>query len=94
MLVPNLKADLLSGAPIQVSQADLIAKNLKIQGFRMYCEEFLPKIRAALTEATEVVASGKLNLPFSAIYKPSQIKEAAEHAERGGKVLLDFNPSN
>ena len=54
-------------------------------------DEYLPKIRAALTEATKVVASGKLTLPISAIYKPSQIKEAIEHAQRGGKVLLDFN---
>jgi hypothetical protein len=56
----------------------------------MYYEDYLPKIRAALTEATEVVASGKLTLPNSATYKPSQIKEAVEHAQRGGKVLLDF----
>jgi NADPH:quinone reductase-like Zn-dependent oxidoreductase len=84
----------LSGAPIQVSQGDLIVKRLNIRGFWMYYEEYLPKIRAALTEATNVVASGKLTLPFTAIYKPSQIKEAIEHAERGGKILLDFNHTN
>ena len=27
-------------------------------------------------------------------YKPSQIKEAIEHSQRGGKVLLDFNHPN
>jgi len=84
----------LSGAPIQVSQGDLLVKRLNIRGFWMYYEEYLPKIRAALTEATNVVASAKLTLPFTAIYKPSQIKEAIEHAERGGKILLDFNHSN
>ena len=57
----------------------------------MYYEEYLPKIRAALTEATKVVASGKLTLLITATYKPSQIKEAIEHYLRGGKVLLDFN---
>ena len=46
---------------------------------------------AALTEATKVVASGKLTLPVTTTYKPSQIKEAIEHSQRGGKVLLDFN---
>jgi len=81
----------LSGLPIHVRQGDLISKRLKIHGFWMYYEEYLPKIRAALTEATEVVASGKLTLPISATYKPSQIKEAIEHSQRGGKVLLDFN---
>lgn len=81
----------LSGAPIQVGQGDLIAKRLNIHGFWMYYEEFLPKIRAALAEATNAVASGKLRLSITATYKPHQIKEAIEHAQRGGKVLLDFN---
>ena len=81
----------LSGLPIHLPQADLIGKRLNVHGFWMYFDEYLPKIRAALTEATKVVASGKLTLPISAIYKPSQIKEAIEHAQRGGKVLLDFN---
>src|SRR6201981_322239 len=84
----------LSGVPIHVSQGDLIVKKLNIHGFWMYYEEFLPKIRAALTEATKVVASGKLTLPVTATYKLSQIKEAIEHSQRGGKVLLDFNHSN
>ena len=48
-------------------------------------------MRAALTEAIRVVTSGKLSLPIATTYKPSQIKEAIEHYERGGKVLLDFN---
>jgi len=81
----------LSGLPIHVSQGDLIVKRLNIHGFWMYYEEYLPKIRAALTEATKVVASGKLTLPISATYKLSQIKEAIEHSQRGGRVLLDFN---
>jgi NADPH:quinone reductase-like Zn-dependent oxidoreductase len=81
----------LSGLPIHVLQGDLIGKRLTIHGFWMYHEEYLPKMRAALTEATKVVASGKLSLPFTTTYKPSQIKEAIVHSQRGGKVLLDFN---
>src|SRR5882762_9850753 len=81
----------LSRSPIQVGQGDLIAKRLNIHGFWMYYEEYLPKIRAALTEAAKVIASGKLTLPITAKYKPSQIKEAIEHSQRGGRVLLDFN---
>ena len=84
----------LSGVPIHVSQSDLIVKKLNIHGFWMYYQEFLPRIPAALTEATKVVASGKLTLPFTAIYKPSQIRQAVEEAERGGKILLDFTSSN
>jgi NADPH:quinone reductase-like Zn-dependent oxidoreductase len=81
----------LSGLPVYLPQADLIGKRLNIQGFWMYFEEFLPKIRAAQAEATQVVASGKLSLPVTATYKPEQIKEAIEHYQRGGKVLLAFN---
>jgi NADPH:quinone reductase-like Zn-dependent oxidoreductase len=84
----------MSGLPIQVQQGDLIGKRLNIHGFWMYYEEYLPKIPAALTEATRLVGSGKLTLPMTATYKPSQIKEAIEHSERGGKVLLDFNNPN
>src|ERR1700737_5509739 len=81
----------LSGLPIPLPQGDLIGKRLNIQGFWMYYEEFLPRIRAALTEATQVVASGRLSLPVTATYSPSQIKEAIQHYQRGGKVLLDFD---
>jgi len=84
----------VSGLPIHVRQGDLIGKRLNIHGFWMYYEEYLPKIRAALTEATKVVASGKLSLPITTTYKPSQIKEATEHAQRGAKVLLIFNHPN
>src|SRR6478672_7950972 len=84
----------LSGSPIQVEQGDLIAKRLNIHGFWMYYEEYLPKIPAALAEAANVVASGQLTLPITATYKPSQIKEAIEHSEHGGKVLLDFSNPN
>jgi NADPH:quinone reductase-like Zn-dependent oxidoreductase len=81
----------LSGLPIHAGQGDLISKRLNIRGFWMYYEEYLPKIPAALAEAAKVVASGKLTLPMTATYKPSQIKEAIELSQRGGKVLLDFN---
>jgi NADPH:quinone reductase-like Zn-dependent oxidoreductase len=60
----------------------------------MYDEAYLPKMRAALTEATKVVASGTLRLPITTTYQPSQIQEAIEHSQRGGKVLLDFNHPN
>jgi len=81
----------MSRLPMHVPQGDLIGKRLNIHGFWMYYEEYLPKMRAVLTEAAKVVASGNLSLRFTTTYKPSQIKEAVEHTQRGGKVLLDFN---
>jgi NADPH:quinone reductase-like Zn-dependent oxidoreductase len=81
----------LSGSPIQVGQGDLIVKRLNVHGFWMYYDEYLPKIRAALGDATKAIASGKLMLPITATYNPSQIREAIEQSQRGGRVLLDFN---
>src|SRR5260370_35169848 len=81
----------LSGLPIHVPQGDLIGKRLNIHGFWMYYDEDLPKVRAALTEATKVVASGKLSLPITTTYKLSQVKEEIEHSERGAQLLLHFN---
>jgi len=81
----------LGGSPIYLPQGDLIGKRLHVHGFWMYYEEYLPKMRAAVAEAAKVVASGRLSLPITAAYKASQIKEAIEHYEHGGKVLLDFN---
>ena len=81
----------LSLAPIHLPQGDLIGKRLRIHGFWMYYEEFLPKMRAAQTRAAEVLASGRLTLPVTETYKPSQIREAVEHSQRGGKILLDLN---
>jgi NADPH:quinone reductase-like Zn-dependent oxidoreductase len=84
----------LSGLPIHVQQGDLIGKRLEIHGFWMYYDEYLPKIRAALTETATAVATGTLTLPITTTYKLFQVKEAIEHAQRGGKVLLDFNYPN
>jgi NADPH:quinone reductase-like Zn-dependent oxidoreductase len=81
----------ISGLPIHLPQGDLIGKKLRIHGFWMYYEEFLPKIRTALAEGAQVVAAGKLSLPITRTYKPSEIIEAIEHYQRGCKVLLDFN---
>ena len=81
----------ISGLPIHLPQGDLIGKKLRIHGFWMYYEEFLPTIRTALAEGAQLVAAGKLSLPITRTYKPSQIVEAIEYYQRGRKVLLDFN---
>jgi NADPH:quinone reductase-like Zn-dependent oxidoreductase len=81
----------LGELPIQISQADMIVKGLQVHGFWMYYDQFLPKLQAATLEAMEVIGSGKLKLSATAVYKPSQIREAIEHTQKGGKALLDFN---
>jgi len=80
----------LGGQPIVVSQVDLIAKRMKVHGFWMYLEQYLPKLNAAVRESEALLESGALNVPVVAMYPPSAIKEAVVHATKGVKVLLDF----
>jgi len=81
---------ILSGQPMVVSQVDLIAKRMKVHGFWMYLDQYLPKLSAAVHESATLLESGVLNVPIAAKYPLSAINEAVTHAEKGGKVLLDF----
>ena len=81
---------ILSGQPMVVSQVDLIAKRMKVHGFWMYLDQYLPKLNAAIRESEALLESGVLNVPIAAKYPLSAINEAVAHAEKGVKVLLDF----
>ena len=81
----------LSGQPMVLSQADLIAKRMKVHGFWMYLDQYLPKLNAAVRESEALLEAGTLNVPIAAIYPLSAINEAVKHATKGVKVLLDFN---
>lgn len=82
---------LMSHDPIVVNQGDLVFKKMKVHGFWMYYDEFLPKLNAAMEETEKLIISGDLDITIAKVYALSQIKEAAKHALSGGKVLLDFN---
>lgn len=81
---------ILSGKPMVVSQVDLIAKRMKVHGFWMYLDQYLPKLNAAIRESEALLESGDLNVPIAAKYPLSAINEAVAHATKGVKVLLDF----
>lgn len=81
---------ILSGQPMVISQVDLITKRMKVHGFWMYLEQYLPKLNAAVRESEALLESGVLNVPIAAIYPLSAISEAVTHASKGVKVLLDF----
>ena len=81
---------ILSGQPMVVSQVDLIAKRMKVHGFWMYLDQYLPKLNAAIRESEALLESGVLNVPIAAKYPLSAINDAVAHAEKGVKVLLDF----
>lgn len=66
----------------------LMRKSLTLHNFYQARKEFLPKIPGILSEATELIRTGKLHVPIAAVYPMSAIKEAVAHTQRGGKVLL------
>ena len=70
-----------------------LAKELGIRTGKRdeFLADFLEKHNSALTEASEVMASGNLYLPTDGIYPLGRFQQAFEHAQRGGKVLLDFS---
>ena len=65
------------------------ATNSTIGSYQIDYVNFRPN-RATEWDSTPKRCS-KLTLPITTTYKLSQVKEAIEHSQRGGKVLLDFN---
>lgn len=81
----------MSGAPMSISPLDVIFKRITVRGFLLNDFDFVSLVRPAIGQAAELIAAGRLHAPVAAIYPLSAIKEAVEHTQRGGKVLLDVS---
>jgi NADPH:quinone reductase-like Zn-dependent oxidoreductase len=79
----------MSLGPMSLSPLDVIFKPLTVRGFWLGHPESVAKMAPAVAQAAEMIASGRVNIPVAATYALSSIKEAVEHAQRGGKILLD-----
>ena len=79
----------LGKAPITVSALALIFKRISVRGFFLSDPEHAAKIGPFVTEAADLLRSGRLHAPVAATYPFSAIKDAVAHVQRGGKVLLD-----
>ena len=84
----------MSEAPMSISPLDVIFKPLTMRGFWLGHPEIAAKIAPAITQAAEMIASGRVHIPVAATYPLSSIKEAVAHAQRGGKILLDVAGSS
>lgn len=82
-----------AGQPLEINQHQLIGKHLTVKGFFLGDYDYLSKVVPAQVEAAALVASGALHVPVAAVYPIARIKEALEHLQRGGKILLDFSQS-
>ncbi len=78
----------MSEAPMSISPLEVIFKPLTIRGFWLGHPESAAKSAPAVAQAAEMIASGRVHIPVAATYDLSSIKEAVEHALRGGKILL------
>jgi NADPH:quinone reductase-like Zn-dependent oxidoreductase len=81
---------LMSREPINVSQIGLIFRRIQIHGFWMFSPYYIPKLKKAILQSSQLLERGKLNVPVAEIYPPERVKEAIQHTINGGKVLLQF----
>lgn len=79
---------------MSISPLDVIFKPLTMRGFFLGHRENAAKSVPAIKEAAAMIASGRVHVPIAATYPLSSIKEAVEHVQRGGKVLLDVAGSS
>jgi NADPH:quinone reductase-like Zn-dependent oxidoreductase len=84
----------MSAGPMSISPLDVIFKPLTVRGFWLGHPESTAKSAPAIAQAAEMIASGRVKIPVAATYPLSSIKEAVEHAQRGGKILLDVAGSS
>lgn len=72
----------------------LLRKAVSLHAFYQARPQYDSQMPTLLREAAEFVRAGKLKPPVAAIYPMSRISEAAQHAIRGGKVLLDLQSAD
>jgi NADPH:quinone reductase-like Zn-dependent oxidoreductase len=84
----------MSAGPMSISPLDVIFKPLTVRGFWLGHPESAAKSAPAIAQAAEMIASGRVHIPVAATYPISSIKEAVEHAQRGGKILLEVAGSS
>lgn len=81
---------IVGSATMSIPAWSPIFKQVTVHGFFLGNPDSAAAAPAAVRDVLPLVASGALHTPISGVYPPSAIIEAATHAERGGKVILDF----
>jgi NADPH:quinone reductase-like Zn-dependent oxidoreductase len=84
----------MSLGPMSISPLEVIFKPLTVRGFWLGHPEAAAKSAPAIKQAAEMIASGRVQVPVTATYPLSSIKEAVAHAQRGGKILLEIAGSS
>jgi NADPH:quinone reductase-like Zn-dependent oxidoreductase len=81
---------ILGSATMSVPAWAPIFKQVTVHGFFLGNPDSALAAPRAVRDVLPLVVNGGLHTPISGVYPPSAIVDAARHAERGGKVILDF----
>jgi NADPH:quinone reductase-like Zn-dependent oxidoreductase len=81
----------MSEEAMVISPLDVIFKPLAFRGFWLGHPEFAAKAGPAVREAAEMIAAGEVSVPIAGVYPLREVRQAAAHAAKGGKVLLEVS---
>jgi len=80
----------MSEEAMAISPLDVIFKPLALRGFWLGHPEFGSKAGPAMREAAEMIATKEVSVPIARVYPLREVQQAAAHAAKGGKVLLEI----
>ncbi len=80
----------ITEAPLELLGATLTFKQISVEAFFMGFPEKAAKAHGLLPELGRMLATERIQQPITAIYTLDRIREAVEHAVRGGRILLDI----
>ena len=83
----------MSERPMVINSLDAIFKALTLRGFWIGHPEYASKAAEPKREAAQMIDTGEVSVPIAAVYPMKEIKKAAAHAAKGGKVLLEIAPA-
>ncbi|HEV3304272.1 MAG TPA: zinc-dependent alcohol dehydrogenase family protein [Planctomycetaceae bacterium] len=83
----------MSEEAMAINPLDVIFKPLALRGFWIGHPEFGSKVAPAMREAAEMIATKEVSLPIARVYPLREVQQAAAHAAKGGKVLLEIAPA-
>jgi NADPH:quinone reductase-like Zn-dependent oxidoreductase len=82
----------MSEKPMVINSLDAIFKPLTLRGFWLGHSEYASKLTPAMHEAAQMIEAGEVAVRVAGVYPIGEVKKAAAHAAKGGKVLLEIAP--
>lgn len=76
--------------PLELSGATLTFKQITVEAFFMGFPKEATKAFGLLPELADMLAKERIHQPITAVYTLDRVREAFEHAVRGGRILLDI----